>query len=102
MDLENNLHTLKLFDLYGALLTEKQKSCMEDYLINNLTLSEISEIYGISRQAVNFNIKESIKLLNSYEERLGLCQKYDTISTKLLDMKIDKATIDLILSILKG
>ena len=101
MDLVDNLANLALFDTYGKLLTNKQYKCLEDYLVNNLTLSEISEIDGISRQAVNFNIKESLKLLNSYEEKLGLCQKYDIVERRLSSLGLDKMTIETIMGVLK-
>ncbi len=101
MDLVSNLRNVQLFDMYGELLTDKQKQCLEDYLINNFTLSEISYNYGISRQAVNFNIKESLKLLNFYEEKLGLCKKYDTIEEILVKHNVPKTCIETILSTLK-
>ena len=101
MDLLDNLANVKLFDLYGTLLTDKQYKCLEDYLINNLTLSEISEIYGISRQAVNFNIKVSLKLLNNYEEKLGLCKKYDIVESKLSLIGVDEMIINAIMGVLK-
>ncbi len=101
MDLFNNLRNLQLFDMYGSLLTDKQRNCLNDYLVENLTLSEISQNYGISRQAVNFNIKESIKLLNVYEEKLGFCEKCDRISSVLREKHLSKEDSDLILSILK-
>ena len=101
MDLNDNLANLALFDRYGVLLTDKQYKCLEDYLINNLTLSEISEIYGISRQAVNFNIKESLKSLNFYEEKLGLCEKYGIVESKLSDIGLDGVTINAIMGVLK-
>ena len=101
MDLLNNLRSVKLYDMYGELLTDKQKSCLKDYLINNFTLSEISYNYGISRQAVNFNIKESLKLLNTYEEKLGLCKKYDTIEQILKENHVDSKCIEKILSTIK-
>ena len=101
MDLMDNLYSLKLFDAYGSLLTSKQRECLEDYLVNNLTLSEISQNYGITRQAVNFNIKESLKLLSFYEEKLGLCQKYDIIIDRLNNLGVSKDTIDLVMGVLK-
>jgi len=101
MDLLNNLKNLQLFDTYASLLTNKQRNCLNDYLVENLTLSEISQNYGISRQAVNFNIKESIKLLNVYEEKLGICKKYDTINSILREKQIDKEVAESIISILK-
>ena len=101
MDLLNNLKNLQLFDAYGVLLTEKQYGCLHDYLVNNLTLSEISQLYGISRQAVNYNIKESLKTLQNYEEKLGFCEKCDRIVAVLRDSTVTKNEIQSILDILK-
>ena len=101
MDLLNNLKNLQLFDMYGAMLTEKQYNCLQDYLVNNLTLSEISELYGISRQAVNFNIKESLKTLQNYEEKLGFCEKCARIETVLRDSTLSEYDIQEILNIFK-
>ena len=102
MDLVDNLKNLKLFDMYGVLLTDKQKMCLNDYLINNLTLSEISEIYNISRQAVNFNIKESLKLLQNYEDKLGFCGKCDILEDVIDKLKLNDEDKRKILDILKG
>lgn len=102
MDLFNNLKNLKLFDMYGVLLTEKQRRCLEDYLVNNLTLSEISEICQISRQAVNYNLKETIKILQNYEEKLELCKKYDILNQTLKDIDLSEEDKKKIFDILKG
>ncbi len=65
-----------LFDFYGELLTEKQKFIFEMYHLNDLSLAEIGEDQGISRQAVRDQLKRTEKTLNSYEEKLGLLEKF--------------------------
>ena len=65
----------ELLDLYGALLTEKQRSCAELYVLEDLSLSEIGEALGISRQAAHDNIQRSIKALEEYEEKLGFAAR---------------------------
>ncbi|MBE5735361.1 MAG: hypothetical protein E7361_02830 [Clostridiales bacterium] len=101
MDIVDNLKSLQLFDAYGNMLTDKQRECLNDYLINNLTLSEISQINGISRQAVNFNIKESLKSLQNMEEKLGFCEKCDRIEEVLESSMYHKDDIRKIMNILK-
>ncbi len=65
-----------LYDFYGELLTEKQRNVIELYYLNDYSLNEIGEDYGISRQAVHEMIKRSEKILMQYEERLLLVDKY--------------------------
>ena len=57
-----------LYDFYGELLTEHQKSIYEDFVLNDYSLSEIGEDRKISRQGVYDIIKRCDKLLNGYEE----------------------------------
>lgn len=73
--LEDAIYFSSLYDYYSPLLTEKQKLYFEDYYFNNLTLSEMSENYGISRNAVHKNIKETTNKLLEYEEKLRLKEK---------------------------
>jgi predicted DNA-binding protein YlxM (UPF0122 family) len=65
-----------LYDFYGELLTEHQKSIYEDFVLNDYSLSEIGEDRNISRQGVYDIIKRCDKLLNGYEEKLHLIQKF--------------------------
>ena len=72
-----------LYDFYGELLTDKQKSVMELYYLHDLTLNEIAGEHGITRQAVLDMIKRTEKLLNQYEQKLGLVSKYLEQKAKL-------------------
>ena len=58
-----------LYDFYGELLTEHQKKIYEDVILNDYSLSETAEEYGISRQGVHDLIKRCNKILNDYEEK---------------------------------
>ena len=64
-----------LYDFYGELLNDKQKSYFEDYYFNNLSLGEISENENVSRNAVHISIKIIERKLYNYEEKLKLYQK---------------------------
>ena len=61
-----------LFDIYGSLLTEKQRTLLDMFYNEDLSLGEIAEINQTSRQAVFDNIKRSEKTLEHYEGNLGL------------------------------
>ena len=65
-----------LFDFYGELLNENQNEVMALYHEDNLSLSEIAEDLGMSRQAVHYTLKKAEKALNGYEARLGLVAEY--------------------------
>ena len=64
-----------LYDFYGRLLTEKQRQVMELYHEENLSLAEIAEEFGISRQGVHDSLKKAEHLLTEYEDKLGLVAK---------------------------
>lgn len=65
-----------LYDFYGELLKEHQKHIFEDYILNDLSLAEIADEEGISRQGVHDIVKRCTKLLMSYEEKLKLIKKF--------------------------
>lgn len=65
-----------LFDFYGQLLTDKQRDIVELYYADDLSLSEISEHLGISRQGVYDALKRAESTLEEYEARLGLVEKF--------------------------
>ena len=64
-----------LLDIYSNLLTEKQYDFLNDYYNNDLSLSEIAENEGITRQAVRDNLKKGENKLFEYEEKLSLMRK---------------------------
>ena len=72
-----------LYDFYGELLTDHQKSIYEDFVLNDFSLSEIGEDRNISRQGVYDIIKRCDKLLNSYEEKLHLVEKFVAVREKV-------------------
>ena len=64
-----------LLDCYGDLLTEHQKSVMEQYYCEDLSLSEIGKPLGITRQSVMSLIKRTETILSNYEEKLGFAKR---------------------------
>ena len=65
-----------LYDFYGDLLTDHQKSIYESYVLDNLSLAEIADEAGISRQGVHDTIKRCNALLEGYEEKLKLVDRF--------------------------
>lgn len=65
-----------LFDFYGELLTEHQRRIYGDAVCNDFSLSEIAEEQGISRQGVHDLIKRCDRILQDYEDRLHLVERF--------------------------
>lgn len=76
-----------LYDFYGELLTEHQKSIYEDYVLNDIGISEIAEERGISRQGVHDLIKRCDKILDGYEEKLHLLERFQLIKDEVTGLK---------------
>lgn len=72
-----------LYDFYGELLTEHQKRIYEDAVYHDMSLSEIAQEQGISRQGVHDLIKRCDKILQEYEEKLHLLQKFASAREKV-------------------
>lgn len=88
--MENRLYYIDLYDYYSELLTDKQRRYFEDYYFNNLTLSEMSENYNVSRNAVSKQLISVIEKLDYYEEKLQLYTKSKKIRNIIenLDVQI--------------
>lgn len=76
-----------LYDFYGELLSDHKKGIFEDYILNDLSLSEIAELNGISRQGVYDIVKRCSKELREYESKLKHISKFDTVRDKLIKIK---------------
>ncbi len=63
-------------DLYGSMLTIRQREIINLYYEENFSLSEIAEEFSISRQAVHDTLKKAEKALAVYERKLGLVEKF--------------------------
>ena len=81
---EQRMRFVRLYDIYGGLLTDKQQNCMEMHFYNDLSLSEIADEYGVSRQAIYDLIKRAGQILERYEDRLKLLERDEENSDMLI------------------
>jgi len=72
-----------LLDFYGDILNERRLEIMEMYYNEDLSLSEIADITGISRQGVRDSIKKSEKELQKLEATLGLSQRFQKLKNEI-------------------
>lgn len=80
---QNSLHAVEevyeatvLLDFYGQLLTRKQYDMMDLYYNSDLSLGEIAEDMGISRQGVHDSIRKAKQTLAGYEKKLGIAERF--------------------------
>lgn len=83
-----------LYDFYGALLTEKQRQVMALYHEENLSLSEIGQEFGISRQAVHDTLKKAEQALEDYENKLKLIDKFLKTEQAIASIERELACIE--------
>ena len=81
---------IDLYDLYGLLLTDKQREYFEDYYFMDLSITEMAENYGVSRNAVFKQIHIVLEKLEEYERILKLREKREKILTIVKDPKTKK------------
>ena len=68
-----------LYDFYGQLLTGHQQKIYEQAVYDNLSYNEIAETEGISRQAVHDLVRRATKLMQRYEDRLGMIRRFRSV-----------------------
>ena len=76
---EKNLEIGYLLDFYGDVLSERKRTVLDYYYNDDLSLAEIAEEIGISRQGVRELIKKAGEELMFYEEKLGLAKRFQTL-----------------------
>lgn len=74
--MERQVRTGLLYDFYGSLLTEKQRQVMELYYQEDWSLAEIAATASSSRQAVHDLLQRSERIMEEYEAKLGLLERY--------------------------
>ena len=81
-----------LFDYYGGMLTEKQRDCFDMRYNQDLSLGEIADTLGVSRQAVCDNLTRTEALLRRMEENIG-CVKRHKKNREAIQSVLDAATV---------
>ena len=72
-----------LYDFYGELLTEHQQAVYQSFVFDDMSLAEVAEEQGITRQGVHDLVKRCYKILQGYEEKLHLVSKFVSIKKKV-------------------
>lgn len=88
--MDNRIYLSSLYDYYKDLLTEKQCAYFEDYYFENLTMEEIAENSGISKNAVSKSLIEVKEKLEDYEKKLNLYSNREKISEILDENTFEK------------
>ncbi len=76
-----------LYDFYGELLTEHQRNVYEAAVYEDLSLTEIADEHGISKQGVHDLIKRCTKTMQSYEDRLHMIRRFEAIKENAEKLK---------------
>ena len=77
-----------LYDFYGDLLTDRQKQIYEDSVFGDLSISELASDYDVSRQSIHDLIKRCDNILNGYEEKLHMIERFMKIRNAALKIKM--------------
>ena len=91
---EGRLMQSMLLDFYGELLTEKQRECFDLHYNEDLSLSEIAQQCGISRQGVWDNIKRAEDSLRDIEKKTGLVERFMETTKALEKLKAELEVIE--------
>lgn len=96
--MEEVIYFNELYDLYGMLLTDKQREYFENYYFNNLSLGEMADSYGVSRNAIHKQLKITTDKLQYYENNLMLkdkIEKLNELAENISDEKTKNAILEL-------
>lgn len=94
--MEKDFYYIELYQEYKNLLTENQSEVFNLYYLCDLSLGEIAEIKGVSKQGVSDNLSKTRELLVDYEQKLGLLKKkgqlLEILNDDSLEDKLSKLT----------
>ncbi len=77
-----------LYDFYGELLTEHQKKIYEDVVYNDLSLAEIAQENGISRQGVHDMVRRCDRILQEYEDKMHLAERFVKVKDNVVQLQL--------------
>ncbi len=81
--MEEKIRRGRLFDFYGELLSDRQKEIYELYAIDDLSMTEIAEDVGMTKQGVSDQIRRCTQAMDEMEDKLHLCERFDRIGERL-------------------
>jgi len=109
---DETLRMTMLFDFFGDLLTDKQREYFDLYHNEDLSLSEIAEKAGISKQGVYDNITRAEKTLEAFEHKTGVVRRWqetraglaraETLASKLLGLHNDGEASELVRDLIQA
>lgn len=82
-----NLEISFLLDFYGDVLTEKQRDVMEQYYNDDLSLAEIADNFGITRQGVRDSIKRGEGIILELEQKVGFAGRYRAVQQGVIQLE---------------
>lgn len=85
--LEKTTRVNFLYDFYQSLLTDKQRAYMRAYYLEDYSLGEIASVHDVSRQAVYDNVKRTEAMLEEYEQKLQLFEKFKSRTATLRELE---------------
>ena len=95
-----NFYVSELLDRYGSILSEKQFRILDGYYNNDLSLSEIAENEGITRQGVSDFVKRTEAQLFELEESLKVCKCIRELKTIADEVKYGRADISVLMDVI--
>lgn len=84
--MSKDLSISRLCDAYGGLLTEHRREVIRSYYDDDLSLAEIAENSGVSRQAALCSIRQAEKVLKDCESKVGYVKKIDSLKSALSEV----------------
>ena len=85
--LEQRVYVNALYDLYGPLLTERQKKVYEMRCFSDLSLGEIAETLEITRQAVHILVNKTAERLLRFERELGVAARLERLENRIKELE---------------